>query len=381
MKRLALVVISGIVAASAQAQSSVVLYGLIDAGLSYANNVAKGGSQGALFQTTSGQINGSRFGLRGTEDLGGGLHVIFVLENGFNLQNGKLGQDNRFFGRQAFVGLDAKRLGTVTVGRQYDFVTDFVEPLTGVATTFGDASFAHPFDNDNLDHSIRMNNAIKYTSDDYFGLKLGGLYAFSNSPSFANNRAYSVGGTYTHGSFNAAAAYLQENGSNSTTNASGAIDSMETQSNGTAGFQLGADVQRTVAAALSYAFGSATVGFAYSHSQFQGTRSFGSNNGTLRFDNYELNAKYAFTHVLVFGLSYTYTDGHVTQSTSYSADPKWNQVNLQAVYSLSKRTDVYMESMFQHAIGHGYVAFVNNSGGASSTSNQVVVAVGMRARF
>lgn len=135
------------------------------------------------------------------------------------------------------------------------------------------------------------------------------------------------------------------------------------------------------AAALNYAFGSATVGFAYSHSQFQGTRSFGSNNGKLRLDNYELNAKYAFTHVLVFGLSYTYTDGHVTQSTSYSADPKWNQVNLQAVYSLSKRTDVYMESMFQHAIGHGYVAFVNNSGGASSTSNQVVVAVGMRARF
>jgi predicted porin len=381
MKKLACVALAGCASFAAHGQNSVVLYGLIDAGLAYTNNAEKGASHGSLLQATSGQINGSRWGLRGSEDLGSGLHAVFLLENGFNVQNGRLGQDNRLFGRQAFVGLNADRYGTVTLGRQYDFLTDFVEPLTGVAGTFGDASFAHPFDNDNLDHSVRLNNGLKYTSDEYYGVRLGALYAFSNNQDFAANRAYSAGMSYGHGPLNVAAAYLQMNGSNSTTNSAGAVDPAETQANGTGGFLLGADVQRTVAAAVNYTLGSAVIGFAYSHSQFQGTRSFGSTNGTLRFDNYELSGKYAVTRALTLAMSYTYTDGHVTQSTTYGADPKWNQVNLQAVYAFSKRTDLYALGMYQHATGHGYVAYINSSGGASSTSNQVVGAVGLRTRF
>src|ERR1700754_65523 len=97
------------ITSSVHAQSSVTLYGIVDAGLIYSNNVAKGSAHGALFQATSGEINGSRFGLRGAEDLGGGLKAIFVLENGFNVENGKLGQDNKLFGRQAFVGLSSER--------------------------------------------------------------------------------------------------------------------------------------------------------------------------------------------------------------------------------------------------------------------------------
>lgn len=54
---------------------------------------------------------------------------------------------------------------------------------------------------------------------------------------------------------------------------------------------------------------------------------------------------------------------------------------LQAVYLFSKRTDVYIEGMYQHAIGHNYVALVNIAGSASSTSNQVVATVGLRTRF
>lgn len=381
MKRIAVLAISVAATTAAHAQSSVTLYGLIDAGLMYTNNVVKGTSHGSLFQATSGEINGSRFGLRGSEDLGGGLHAIFVLENGVNVQNGKLAQNSRLFGRQAFVGIRSDMFGTLTLGRQYDFLTDFVAPLSGVSGTLGDTGFSHPYDNDNFDHSFRINNALKYTSTDYHGFKFGGLYAFSNNQNFANNRAYSVGAIYSRGPLNVAAAYLQLNGSNSTTATAGAIDTAESATNGTGGFQLGAEVQRTAAAAINYSYGPAVVGFAYSHSQFQGTQSFGSNNGTLRFDNYDLNVKYAITHALALGASYTYTDGHVSQTTTFGADPKWNQVNLQAVYSFSKRTDVYAEAMYQHTTGHGYVAFINNSGGASSTANQVVGTVGMRARF
>jgi len=366
---------------AAHAQSSVTLYGLLDAGLMYTNNVARGTEHGSLVQATSGEINGSRFGLRGTEDLGGGLKAQFVLENGFNIQNGKLGQDNRLFGRQAYVGLSTDQYGSVTLGRQYDFLTDFVAPLTGVGVSFGDTGFTHVFDNDNYEHSVRFNNSIKYSSANYDGLRFGGLYAFSNNQDFALNRAYSAGVAYGNGPLNVAVAYLQVNGSNSTSNTSGALDPAESQSNGTGGFLLGTDVQRTLGAAVNYAIGPALVGFTYSHSQFQGTASFGSNNGTARFDNYELNGKYTLTQALTLGASYTYTDAHVTRTSTFGSDPKWNQVNLQAVYSLSKRTDLYAEGMYQHAIGHGYVAFVNGSGGASSTANQVVATVGMRARF
>src|ERR1700730_17179701 len=129
----ALAVSAALAASAAHSQSSVTLYGLIDAG---------------LFQAASGTINGSRFGLRGAEDLGGGLKAIFVLENGFNVQNGKLGQNSRMFGRQAFVGLSSSQFGTVTLGRQYDSLVDFVAPLSATAGTFGDTGFAHPFDND-----------------------------------------------------------------------------------------------------------------------------------------------------------------------------------------------------------------------------------------
>src|ERR1700743_3847071 len=78
-KTLMVAALSGIFATAAHAQSSVTLYGLIDAGLTYTNN--QGGSHN--FKESSGSISGSRWGLRGSEDLGGGLQAIFTLDNGF----------------------------------------------------------------------------------------------------------------------------------------------------------------------------------------------------------------------------------------------------------------------------------------------------------
>jgi len=382
VKQLAIAAAVGmaLVASTSRAQSSVTLYGLIDAGIMYTNNVDKGGSRGPVFQATSGTINGSRFGLRGGEDLGGGLKAIFVLENGFNVDNGKLAQNSRLFGRQAYVGLASTQYGALTLGRQYDSLVDFVAPLSGAGGTFGGTTFAHVFDNDNLEHSVRINNAVKYTSLSYGGFKFGALYAFSNSTDFAGNRAYSVGASYDRGPLKLAAGYLQFNGTNST-NTSGAADVAESGSNGTGGFRLGASVQRTAGAGVNYAFGPALVGFVYTHSQYEQTESFGSDNGTVRFDNYEVNGKYALTRAVSVGAAYTYTDGHVTRTSTFGEDPKWHQVDLQTVYSLSKRTDLYAEALYQHASGHGYVAFINASGGASSTANQIVGTVGMRTRF
>ncbi|WP_396330656.1 porin [Burkholderia anthina] len=362
----------------AHAQSSVTLYGLIDAGIAYTNNV----NGGAQWRMATGTINGSRFGLRGTEDLGGGVKALFVLENGFNANNGGLGQDGKLFGRHAYVGLSGSGYGTLTLGRQYDTLVDFVGPLSATAGDFGDTGFAHPFDNDNLNHSVRINNAVKYTSDTIAGFKVGAMYAFSNSTNFAGNRAYSVAASYTNGPLKLAGAYLQMNGTKGSTSASaGATDVVEAKSVSQGGWSVGADRMRAYGGGIGYVFGPATVDFVYTRSQYDNSGSFGS-TGQVAFNNFDVNVRYAVTPAVSLGAAYVYTDATVSNPDSkHGTDPKWHQVDLQAVYKLSRRTDVYAEAMYQHASGRGYQAFINTSGGASSTANQIVGTIGMRTRF
>ena len=107
-------------ATSAQAQSSVTLYGLIDAGISYVNHAAVGTTGSSKnFKYDDGVSQGSRWGLRGAEDLGGGLKAIFTLESGFNSGNGTLGQGGAMFGRQAYVGLSKDGIGSLKIGRAH----------------------------------------------------------------------------------------------------------------------------------------------------------------------------------------------------------------------------------------------------------------------
>ncbi|RBJ77057.1 porin, partial [Pseudomonas sp. MWU12-2534b] len=121
MKKLALSTLSLALlgaAGAAQAQSSVTLYGVIDTSIAWVHG--NDGQANNSWQMLSGNLQGSRFGLKGAEDLGGGLKAIFQLENGFDPGTGKLNQGGRMFGRQAFVGLESSQYGTLTLGRQYD---------------------------------------------------------------------------------------------------------------------------------------------------------------------------------------------------------------------------------------------------------------------
>ena len=117
----------------AHAQSSVTLYGVLDAGITYQSNVRTASGQGKSRFSMGSGIDQSRFGLRGSEDLGGGLKAIFTLESGFNIGNGKFANGNGgMFNRQAFVGLSSQ-YGTVTLGKQYDATQDYLAPLTATA--------------------------------------------------------------------------------------------------------------------------------------------------------------------------------------------------------------------------------------------------------
>ncbi|CAM2139514.1 MULTISPECIES: porin [Paraburkholderia] len=362
-------------ASVAHAQSTVTLYGLIDAGIAYSSN--SGGAH--EFAATSGALNGSRFGLKGQEDLGGGLKAIFVLENGFSVMSGALKQNSRMFGRQAFVGLSSNQYGSLTLGRQYDSVVDYLAPLALNGTQYGGTIASHPYDNDNLNNSFRISNSVKFQSVDYNGFKFGALYGFSNeADGFADNRAYSVGASYAFGGLKFGAGYLQVNGSGSS-NTSGAVS---TDATFTAGRQ------RTYGAGVNYAFGAANVGFVFTQTQLSNATLIGSSNsgtssgigldGSARFTNYEINARYNLTPALSFSGAYTYTDASLK-----GVDPKYHQITLQSDYALSKRTDVYAEAAYQHVgstgdsgIGADIVGF-----SASSSSSQVVGTVGIRHRF
>jgi len=366
----------------AYAQNTVTLYGTLDAGLVFANN-QNGHSN---WQQGSGSVSNTYFGLRGSEDLGGGLHAIFTLESGFNLNNGNFNENDTIFNRQAFVGLQSVQYGTVTLGRQYDSVVDYLAPLSEAGAGYGDNLAAHPFDNDNLDNSFSVKNAVKYQSANYAGVKFGGLYGFSNAAGqFSNNRAWSAGASYGNGPLSVVAAYLQLNNSGSN-NVGGAIS----QGDGTA--SIAAQLQRTYGAGVNYTYGPANVGLVYTHTQLDGITGVNVGGTTLpgvagtnlHLDNYEVNGRYALTPAISVAAAYTFTDGKVSGSNG-SGDPKWQTASLQGDYSLSKRTDVYLEGVYQHASGEignfgANVASINTLS-PSSTANQTVIAVGLRHRF
>src|ERR1700761_3025360 len=104
--------------ASAMAQSTVTLYGIMDAGVEVLTGAPDSkGHSSTLVREESGGVNSSRIGLRGSEDLGGGLKAIFTLEGGIDATDGKSLQSGRLFGRQSFVGLSSS-YGSLTLGRQ-----------------------------------------------------------------------------------------------------------------------------------------------------------------------------------------------------------------------------------------------------------------------
>src|ERR1700744_4378014 len=143
---------------AAHAQSSVTLYGILDAGITYANNVATPTGHGSTVKYGDGVAQGSRWGMKGVEDLGGGLRAIFVLESGFSTGDGTSSQGGALFGRQAYVGLSKDGIGSLTFGRQYSFSTDYLGAnySAGGLTAGGNYAF-HINDLDQLTSS-RINN-------------------------------------------------------------------------------------------------------------------------------------------------------------------------------------------------------------------------------
>ncbi len=372
----------------AHAQSSVTLYGLIDTSISYVSNQrtnGPGSSGSGNVSMNSGNLSASRWGLRGSEDLGGGASAIFMLESGFSSVNGKTSNGGNLFGRQAYVGLRANGYGTFTMGRQYDFILTFVTPLGAAGSGWGGNLAMHPYDNDDSIQNIRINNAVRYTSETYRGFTAGAMYGFSNTPgSFGNNAAYSAGLSYANGPLKAGAAFLKINRDGHVANPDGAVSTTDGSATVTGGDQL------IVAVGARYAFGPHSVGVSWTHSAtddvtgiYQGGKIASLKGNTLIFDNYSIDGRYAVTPSLYVAAAYTYTQARFDAGAG-SARPKWNQVVAQVNKQVTPRTDLYLEGVYQSVSGGRNVAAFDASVYTltpSSNSNQVAVALGMRHRF
>jgi predicted porin len=373
--------VSATFAASADAQTSVTLYGVIDEGINYTNNVGRG----HVYELSSGFAQGSRWGLRGAEELGGGLKAVFQLENGFDLNSGRLAQGGRMFGRQAYVGLSSAPYGTLTLGRQYDSVVDYLAQTTANGNWAG-TLFSHPLDNDNTDNTFRLDNTVKYASPSIAGFQFGGTYSFSNDTGFANNRAYSIGGQYAYAGLLVAAAYLQAD--NPGNGASGAITAND------AGFI--AARMRVFGGGITYTFGPATAGFVYTNSNYLNPTGNGYLGTTplvppgvllnsLKYQNFEVNGKYQISPMLFVGAQYVYTM-ETYDASNGGVKPRIHSFGLMADYNLSKRTDVYIQGEYQQVTGDQTYsildyAFIPGTQSPSSTSKQVVVRAAIRHKF
>lgn len=157
-------------AGSVMAQSSVTIYGIIDTGVVYTTNANAAGNSALKMPSLTGSFP-SRIGFKGTEDLGGGLQAMFVLETGFAPDTGALGQGNRLFGRQSFVGLKSD-WGQVMLGRQVN--------MTYLSTLKTDVMGPNIFAIGSIDGYLpnaRSDNAVGYLGT-FSGFTVGATYSF-----------------------------------------------------------------------------------------------------------------------------------------------------------------------------------------------------------
>lgn len=351
-------------ATAAHAQSTVTIYGIIDAGINYASSADA--NHHSLVSMDSGVAQGSRIGFKGNEDLGGGNSAFFVLENGFNVDTGTAGQGGALFGRQALVGLQNKDIGSVSLGRQYDFMANMAFYATGGMTVAGSlgwglhmnaaakASTGGPLD-DRVSGN-RTNNAVKFESATFSGFKVGAMYGFGeNAGSTADGSTLSLMGSYKNGPFSSTLAYtdIKKNTVALT------------------------PAERIYGLGLSYAFDSFTPFILFT----QAKNPDGTGTVTNKVSTVDVGATYNLTPALVLGGGYQYQK---RADLNGSKVGNAQQVNASLDYFFSKRTDVYTAVAYgkDDAYGAGYSAAVMSGGGVNSfKDNQTIFRVGIRHKF
>ena len=363
--------------AAVHAQSSVTLYGAVDAAVTYTSNQ----HGAATYQASSGGRAGDKFGLTGTETLSPNLKARFVLESGFNIQNGTEQPANTLFGRQAYVGLSGT-WGEVLLGRQYSLTNNYLSPL-GSDTLFAGGLGSMLSDVDAVWNYDKVSNAIKFNSADVRGWRYSAMYSRSSSD-LETHDGYSIGSSYTKGNLTIAAAYM-----NMSTPATTMYLASEPPvagqpyalpvANPIFDNYTTANTQQVFGVGASYVSGRSQLTAVYTNVRFQDiVRTLSNANAPTNavFNNYQLNYAFKFTPYTMAGVGYQY---------SVAPHSEYQLVDFGAAYYISKATYVYWITAWQHASG-------TNSAGKpavadmlalapSSDSDQITARVGLRHLF
>jgi len=335
---------------SALAQGSVQVYGLIDAGVEYLNHAQENG--GNMTRVVSGGKNTSRWGFRGSEDLGGGLKAIWQLEGGILMDTGA--SDGAVFKRQAWVGLDGA-LGRLVIGRSftttYELVIKF-DPL-GFAPNYSWATGASATGPSKYGMTTQFDNLVKYTGK-RGGFTYGATVGLGErSGSLAEGRKLALGGSwFGAGGLGLMASYEQING-----NAVAGLPARDE----TRAYHLGADYRtgkwRYTAGMRGYKLDAARAG------------------ADLRADTYWAGVARTIGNVTLTGAVY-----HVnTRDLPAFEDADPTMFVARGMLALSKRTDLYL-SLAHAKADHGQLVGLSRDDPGYGTSQSGVTA-GMQHRF
>ncbi|MGV8892003.1 MAG: porin [Burkholderiaceae bacterium] len=332
-KSLVAIAVLGAFSGIAFAQPLVTIYGLLDAGIVS----ERGGAKGSVTKLSSGVASATRVGIRGSEDLGGGLSANFVLESGPRIDTGTLA--GVLLNRQAFVGLK-NSLGAVTLGRQY---TPYFLTIAKVADPFaagsaGSAKNLFP----TVGNNTRASNTILYKSPKVSGFS--GELAYSLGEQAGSNsagRQFGAALAYANGPLNVRLGY---NNRNTDT----AIKSQ--------------DIGRNTLLAANYNFGVAKAFVAYGIDKGPASAILPTTKANPNpFGAVVRPTASTDSSDLLIGVAVPFGDSTVLASyirkddkTSFNQDA--NQWALGYTYALSKRTSLY-----------GSYAQIDNKNGAGYT--------------
>ncbi|MCR4466148.1 MULTISPECIES: porin [unclassified Burkholderia] len=365
-------------ASPAFAQSSVTLYGLVDTAIRYQTNAGPDGRD--LVGMTVGPETHSRWGLRGSEDLGGGLAAIFRLENGFELGDGRLHVANTLFSRQAYVGLASDRYGSLTFGNQYaplyDTMGDVFDPMT--VGDYWQDSWAY----NGIGNYLTVANSVKYKFSTN-GFSVDAIYGFGNhAGAMGLDSTYGVELTYAQGPASINAGFQQT--SVSSVNGSAVNGAKVNFLHVSGAYQ----VTPSVRLLAGWLHGQDKTGTTDFNMQQAGAPTLGGGSPNRIDDTFYVGANWQATAPLLITVAGYYgharnaerLDGTLGSGINYSA-------TVLAEYALSKHTEVYGTVDF--ARGNG--AFAADYPGATNRltgkvdqigrTNNVGAAIGLRQMF
>ena len=374
------------IAGAAQAQSTVTLYGLIDTNIgSFKGNVADGAAITSRTQTKidTGALNGSRWGMRVREDLGGGLAAVANLESGFSSDDGASSQ-GRLFGRRANVGVTGG-FGTVVIGRNtssYDDVAadhammgqtifdpsntnNGINPsvLSG-ALTAGSAANLLNRNTTWVGYQSRFNNSLKYSSPNFGGFSGSVMYSFGEDKGANIDASKSISANlkFANGPLVVSGGYQSEQ-PGSTTGVAIANPNTATLK----------PALRNTLLSVSYDLGVAKIGAGFNRAKFEDTTASAGLGGGAVGSQKEVN------------LSVAVPLGAATISAGFARATgdtlgKSTGAGIQGLYSLSKRTTLYAGVLstksYDRVATRAALAFPGSSIGRVQTA-----AVGVRHTF